>query len=61
MSMVEPSVPAMLGEQARQQPDAPAYTFIDYEVDSAGFSQTLTWSEVNERAQVAGSGAALHP
>jgi long chain fatty acid CoA FadD26 len=52
MSMVKPSVPAMLGEQARQQPDAPAYTFIDYEVDSAGFSQTLTWSEVNERAQV---------
>jgi long chain fatty acid CoA FadD26 len=52
MSAVEPSVPAMLGEQARQRPDAPAYTFIDYEVDSAGFSQTLTWSEVNERVQV---------
>jgi long chain fatty acid CoA FadD26 len=42
----------MLGEQARRRPGAPAYTFIDYDVDAAGFSQTLTWSEVNERVQV---------
>ena len=52
MSAVESSVPAMLGEQARQHPDARAYTFIDYEVDPAGFAQTLTWSEVHARAQV---------
>ncbi|MDT5329615.1 MAG: long-chain fatty acid adenylase/transferase FadD26 [Mycobacterium sp.] len=52
MSVVEPSVPAMLGEQARQRPDAPAYTFIDYEVDSAGYSQSLTWSQAHQRAQV---------
>jgi long-chain fatty acid adenylase/transferase FadD26 len=52
MSIAEPSVPAMLGEQARQQPDAPAYTIIDYEVDSAGYSQSLTWSQAHQRAQV---------
>ena len=52
MSVVEPSVPAMLGEQARQQPDVSAYTFIDYEVDSAGYSQSLTWSQAHQRAQV---------
>ncbi|MGH3970061.1 MAG: AMP-binding protein, partial [Mycobacterium sp.] len=42
----------MLERRARQQPDAPAYTFIDYEVDPAGYSETLTWSQVHRRAQV---------
>jgi long-chain fatty acid adenylase/transferase FadD26 len=46
------SIPAALREQARQQPDSPAYTFIDYEVDPAGYSQSLTWSQVHQRAQV---------
>ena len=46
------SVPAALREQARQQPDAPAYTFIDYEVDPAGYSQSLTFAQVHQRAQV---------
>jgi long-chain fatty acid adenylase/transferase FadD26 len=46
------SIPAALREQVRQQPDAPAYTFVDYEVDPAGYSQTLTWSQVHRRAQV---------
>ena len=52
MSSIESSIPAVLGERARQQPDAPAYTFSDYECDAAGFSTTLTWSEVHQRAQV---------
>ena len=39
-------------ERARQRPDAPAYTFIDYEIDPAGYSQTLTWSQLYRRAQV---------
>jgi len=52
MSARESSVPAVLAEWARQQPDAPAYTFIDYDVDPAGYSQSLTWSEVHQRAQV---------
>jgi long-chain fatty acid adenylase/transferase FadD26 len=46
------SIPGALREQALQQPDSPAYTFIDYEVDPAGRSQSLTWSQVHQRAQV---------
>jgi long-chain fatty acid adenylase/transferase FadD26 len=46
------SIPAALREQVRQQPDSPAYTFIDYEADPAGYSQSLTWSQVHQRAQV---------
>jgi long chain fatty acid CoA FadD26 len=52
MSAIESSIPAVLGERARQQPDEPAYTFIDYEVDPAGYSQSLTWSQIHRRAQV---------
>jgi len=52
MSVVETSVAAMLREQVRQHRDAPAYTYIDYEVDPAGFSQSLTWFQAHHRAQV---------
>jgi long-chain fatty acid adenylase/transferase FadD26 len=52
MSAIESSIPAALREQVRQQPDAPAYTFIDYEVNPAGYSKSLTWSQVHQRAQV---------
>jgi long chain fatty acid CoA FadD26 len=52
MSAVESSISAVLGERARQGPDAPAYTFIDYEADPAGYSESLTWSQVHRRAQV---------
>ncbi len=52
MAVTEASLPAMLAERARQQPDASAYTFIDYELDPAGYSQTLTWSQLRRRAQV---------
>ena len=46
------SIPAALREQVRQQPDAPAYSFVDYDVDPAEYSETLTWSQVHRRAQV---------
>ena len=52
MSAIDSSISAVLGERARQQPDACAFTFIDYEVDPAGYSQSLTWSQVHQRAQV---------
>jgi long-chain fatty acid adenylase/transferase FadD26 len=52
MAATESSIPATLGERARQEPDAPAYTFIDYDVDPEGYSQTLTWSELQQRARV---------
>lgn len=52
MSVMASSVPAMLGQQARQRPNALADTFIDYEVDPVGFAESLTWFEVHERVQV---------
>jgi long-chain fatty acid adenylase/transferase FadD26 len=53
MAATEASIPAMLRERAGRKPDVPAYTFIDYELDPAGYSQTLTWSQVHQRMQVA--------
>jgi long-chain fatty acid adenylase/transferase FadD26 len=47
----ERSIPDVLAERAQRQPDAPAYTFIDYELNPAGYSETLTWSQVQRRAQ----------
>ena len=52
MPVIESSIPAVLAERARQQPDDIAYTFIDYEVDPAGFAESLTWSQVHQRARV---------
>ena len=52
MASTEASVPAVLRERARQKPDAPAYTFLDYDLDPDGYPQTLTWSQVYQRAQV---------
>ena len=52
MPLNEPSIPAMLEDRAQQQPDEVAYTFIDYEVNPAGFAESLTWSQVHQRAQV---------
>src|SRR3984957_20865846 len=52
MAVSEASIPALLREQARRQPDAPAYTFIDYDLDPVGYSETLTWSQVQWRVQV---------
>src|SRR5258707_14844191 len=52
MPMIEPSIPAVLAERAQHEPDASAYTFIDYQLDPAGYAETLTWSQVHQRAQV---------
>jgi long-chain fatty acid adenylase/transferase FadD26 len=52
MAATEASLPAALGDRARQRPDTPAYTFIDYELDPEGYSQTLTWSQLYQRVQV---------
>jgi long chain fatty acid CoA FadD26 len=45
-----PSIPAALHDRAMHRADEPAFTFIDYEVDTAGYSETLTWSAVYRRA-----------
>ena len=50
--VIESSIPAVLEDRARRQPDEVAYTFIDYEVDPAGFAESLTWSQVRQKARV---------
>ena len=52
MPVIESSIPAVLAEHARRQPDDIAYTFIDYEVDAAGFAESLTWSQLARRARI---------
>ena len=51
MPVIQPSIPAALRERARRQPDAPAFTFIDYELGPAAFTETMTWGQVYQRAQ----------
>jgi long-chain fatty acid adenylase/transferase FadD26 len=57
--MAESSLTALLQERARRQPDDPAYTFIDYEVDPNGFADSVTWSQLHNRAQVLADELAL--
>jgi long-chain fatty acid adenylase/transferase FadD26 len=52
VAATEASIPAALGERARQKPNTPAYTFIDYDLDPDGYAQTLTWSELHQRVRV---------
>ena len=52
MPLLESTIPDLLAERARLQPDEVAYTFIDYDVDPAGFTESLTWAQVYQRAQV---------
>src|SRR5277367_2546317 len=51
MAVSDASIAAVLRKWARQKPDAPAYTYVDYDVDPAGYRQTLTWSELYGRVQ----------
>ncbi|HEU0189897.1 MAG TPA: AMP-binding protein [Mycobacterium sp.] len=52
--MIPSSIPAALADHAARFPDGPAYTFLDYDVDPAGYAETLTWAQVQHRAQVIG-------
>ncbi|MEU8118542.1 fatty acyl-AMP ligase [Spirillospora sp. NPDC049024] len=36
---------------AREKPDAPAYTFVDYSADPSGAHRTLSWAETDRRAR----------
>jgi long chain fatty acid CoA FadD26 len=49
---LETSIPDVLARLAQQQPDDPAFTFVDYDVDPAGFAEGLTWSQLHQRARV---------
>ncbi len=46
------SIPALIDSRAADQPDDLAYTFVDYETDPAGVSESLTWSELRDRVNV---------
>jgi len=48
-AMVESSLPQLLSERARLEPDDTAFTYIDYEQDSEGVSESLTWSGLYRR------------
>ncbi len=52
MPETEFSIPALLERKAQQQPDALAYTFVDYDADPNGVAESLTWSELHDRVQV---------
>ncbi len=49
-AMTEFSLPDLLQQVASEQPNATAYTFIDYEVNPEGSAKSLTWSQVHRRA-----------
>ncbi len=51
MAEIQLSIPELLEKRAQQQPDVIAYTFLDYDVDPAGFAETYTWSQLYQRVQ----------
>lgn len=53
MSLTESHIPSLLADRARRQSDAPAFTFLDFDLDPAeGYAETLTWAQLHQRAQV---------
>jgi long-chain fatty acid adenylase/transferase FadD26 len=52
MPVIASSIPVALQEQAQRRPDSPAFSFVDYEVDPGGFTETLTWSQLHRRVRV---------
>ena len=60
MAAEELSIPDCLHQQERQQPDAPAFTFIDYELDANGYVETLTWAQISNRVRVLAAHIAQH-
>lgn len=51
MPEIQLSIPELLKNRAEEQPNDLAYTFLDYDVDPAGFPDTVTWAELYERVQ----------
>ncbi|WP_197717873.1 AMP-binding protein [Mycobacterium basiliense] len=50
--MSESTLTDLLHKAATQYPNRAAYKFIDYEVDPAGFTETLTWWQVYRRTMI---------
>lgn len=59
-SVSDSTIPALLERRAQEQPDDTAYTFVDYEIDPAGVSESLTWSELRDRVDVVAEQLARH-
>ena len=57
---LQDTIPGILRARAADQPDAAAFTFIDYDVDPAGFSETLTWAELYDRVRVVAAELGRH-
>jgi fatty acid CoA ligase FadD28 len=49
--VIDSSIPAVLRERASLQPNDTAFTFIDYEQDWEGVSESLTWAQLHRRAR----------
>jgi len=59
MPLADSSIPVLLRARVDQQPDATAFTFMDYDQDPNGFAESLTWSQVSRRARVIAEELAL--
>ncbi|KLO31292.1 acyl-CoA synthetase [Mycobacterium haemophilum] len=51
-AMSESTLTDLLQKAASQFPNRAAYKFIDYDVDPAGFTETLTWWQVYRRSMI---------
>lgn len=47
--MLDSSIPAILRERASLQPNDPAFTYIDYDVEWEGVEETLTWAQLQQQ------------
>ncbi|MGV0626597.1 fatty-acid--AMP ligase [Mycolicibacter minnesotensis] len=45
------SIPGLLRERTQQHPGKPAFTYLDYDLDPAGYADTVTWSQLLRRAE----------
>lgn len=51
-ALSESTLTDLLQKAASQYPNRAAYKFIDYDVDPAGFTETLTWWQVYRRSMI---------
>ena len=47
--MLDSSIPAILRERASLQPNDPAFTYLDYDVEWEGVEETLTWAQLQQQ------------
>jgi len=57
--VTDSSITVLLQARSDEQPDAAAFTFIDFDQDPNGFAENLTWSQVSRRARIIAEELAL--